>query len=140
MMRFWGAAVVALAAGAALAAACGATPAYAGPERDRAEVAVLEVTYYAKGIYVTVEAVDGRPVEGESGAKLALLPGQRVLAGRARGFGQPKAGTPYTLSFLARLGASYALELTQTGFSEKLSITVTEDGTGEVVASLEVWP
>ena len=120
--------------------ACRATQAYDGDKRDREEIAVLKVPYYAKGLFITVDTIDAKKVGAEAGAKLGILPGHHVLAGRAKGFGQVKSGSPYTLDFIARAGATYALSLEQGRFSEKLTITLLDDDEGTELARLEVWP
>ena len=85
-------------------------------------------------------AVTIDPDNGEAYAKLGVLPGRHVLAGRARGFGQDKAGFPYTLEFIALPDTTYALELIQGRFSEKLTIAVLRAKKGDQVAKVEIWP
>lgn len=120
--------------------ACRVPQAYEGERRPENEVAQLSVRYDIRGTDIWVERMDGRRQELESGSTVEILPGQHALEGRARGFGQPTAGAPFRIEFLARAGEAYTLVLDQPNRSERLLIAVEDDATGDPVADLEIWP
>jgi len=140
MLRSTGTCLLLILAVLAAASSCRTTHTYGGEKLDREDIAVLKVPYYAKGLFITVESIDGEIVNGEAYAKLGVLPGHHVIEGRARGFGQSRDGFPYTLDFMAETGATYSLDLNQPRFSDKLIISVVDTNTRAKLTQIEIWP
>ncbi len=132
--------LLALVSATLVASSCRTTKGYEGDKRSREEIAVLKVPYYPKGHFITVETVDDRRIDAEANNRVGILPGHRVLSGRARGFGQSREGTPYSIGFAARAGATYSLSLIQGRFTDKLRIVVIDELTSDEVSSIEIWP
>ena len=132
--------LLALVSAAFVVSSCRTAKAYEGEKRSREEIAVLKVPYYPKGHFITIETIDDRRVDAEAYARVGVLPGHRVLSGRARGFGQSRAGTPYTIGFEAQAGGTYSLSLIQGRFTDKLRIAVIDELTSDEVSSIEIWP
>ena len=140
MLRSTGTCLLVLLAALTALSGCRTTQTYEGEKRDREDIALLKVPYYAKGMFITVESIDGDSVKGEAYAKLAMLPGHHFLAGRVRGFGQLKEGTAYALDFYAVQGQTYALDLAQRQFSDKMTISLIHVEKNEKIVQLEIWP
>ncbi len=113
---------------------------YPGEERPAGEVATLNVSYDVQGTTLTVESINGMSLELQGRSVARILPGRCSLAGRARGFGQPSVGAPYSIEFLARAGGNYVLLLDQPHHSERLLVSVEDMDTKEVLANLDFWP
>jgi len=120
--------------------ACRAPQGYPGERRPEHETARLGLRYDARGTELWLERISGFSVDVAAGEDVEVLPGTCLLEGRARGFGQPSVGAPFTLDFLAVAGHDYALVLDQPMRSERLLIAVEDLGTKATVASMELWP
>ena len=120
--------------------ACRAVQGYPGERRPKGELARLAVTCDAVGANIWLDQVDGLRVNVSGRDEVEILPGQRLLEGRSRGFGQDRKGTPFRIEFLARAGAEYNLVMTQPTRSDRMDISIEERDSGETLEKITIWP
>ena len=96
--------------------ACGPIKGYTGPTRKDSEVVRIRPNPIWTNINVTVESVDGMPVNSQ--VELAVLPGSRTLG---------LSLAPYTMKSIDDNPGAYALHANWVNLHEKVQATITYD-------------